>query len=74
MRKLEKKGLVDREVRDDDDTYFMLSRKGRDYINNCLCYLRENLKIIDNVKRREVLSVATRLNLGHLLIPAYRIY
>lgn len=71
MRKLERKGLVVRETRD-DDIYFMLSRKGRDYINKLFMLLKGESR--DDVERKEVLSVATRLNLGHWLITAYRIY
>ena len=69
IRKLEKKNLVNRIVKK-DDIYFTLSSKGRDYVSKLFTLLKGEQKI----EKKEVLSVATRLNLGHELITAYRIY
>jgi len=69
IRKLEKKNLVDRIVKK-DDIYFTLSGRGREYVNKLFTLLKGE----QTIEKKEVLSVATRLNLGHELITAYRIY
>ncbi|NPA98140.1 MAG: winged helix-turn-helix transcriptional regulator [Crenarchaeota archaeon] len=72
IRKLERKGLVEKIYRD-DDIYLTLSEKGRDYMRKLMAILstrhEAQLPSTDTA-----LKVMTRINIGHELVTAYRIY
>ncbi len=72
IRKLERKGLVEKIYRE-DDIYLSLSEKGREYMRKLMSILSTRHET--SMPSTEVaLKVMTRINIGHELVTAYRIY
>ncbi len=70
MRKLERKNLVTR-IEKEGEIHFLLSETGRKYVNKLMSLLNGNVKDSEIIKH---LNVAARINIGHELITAYRLY
>ena len=72
IRKLERKGLVEKIYRE-DDIYLALSEKGKDYMKKLMAILstRHEAQLPST---ETALKVMTRINIGHELVTAYRIY
>ncbi len=72
IRKLERKGLVDK-IYKEDDIYLSLSDKGREYMRKLMAILstRHDASL---PSPDAALKVMTRINIGHELVTAYRIY
>ncbi len=73
IRKLERKGLIEKIYRA-DDIYLVLSDKGKDYMNKLLKLLSTSKTDKDIRSTESALKVMTRINIGQELITAYRIY
>ncbi len=72
IRKLERKGLVEKTYKK-DDIYLSLSDKGREYMRKLMAILstRHDAPL---PSPDTALKVMTRINIGHELVTAYRIY
>ncbi len=72
IRKLERKGLVEK-IYKEDDIYLSLSDKGREYMRKLMTILstRHDAPM---PSPDTALKVMARINIGHELVTAYRIY
>ncbi len=72
IRKLERKGLV-KKIYKEDDIYLSLSDKGREYMRKLMTILSTRHEA-PMPSPDTALKVMTRINIGHELVTAYRIY